>query len=140
VHIWWSDEFYELGSGAEGLQHILQAANNRHDEATNIFGILMIEYNNSPVEVEEALLHIGKFSTPPLSDRMIREWISLVRWKIVIMLKRYEKLGWGHRFFAMQDLPQCHTPECQALIFRNVWKHERWMTSCSRTCWWRHDH
>jgi hypothetical protein len=55
----------------EGLQHILQATNNEHDEVAYIFGILMIEYNNSPVEVEEALLHIVKFSTPPLSDWMI---------------------------------------------------------------------
>jgi hypothetical protein len=29
---------------------------------------------------------------------------------------------------------------CQALIYRNVWKSERWMTSCSRTCWWRQEH
>jgi hypothetical protein len=63
--------FYELGSRAEGLQHILQAADNRHDEAAYIFGILTIEYNNSPVEVEEALLHVDKFSTPSLFDQMI---------------------------------------------------------------------
>jgi hypothetical protein len=70
-----------------------------------IFGILTIEYNNLPVEVEEAQLHVDKFSTPPLSDQTIREWIHSVHWKTVIMLKRYEKLGWGRRFFAMQDLP-----------------------------------
>jgi hypothetical protein len=52
----------------------------------------MIEYKNSPVEVEEALLHIIKYSMSPLSDRMIREWIRSVRWKNVIMLKRYEEL------------------------------------------------
>jgi hypothetical protein len=66
---------------------------NGHDEAAYIFGILTIEYNNPLVEVEKALLHIDMFSTPPLSDRTIREWIHLVRWKIVIMLKRYEELG-----------------------------------------------
>jgi hypothetical protein len=32
-----------------------------------MFGILMIEYN-LPVEVEEAMLQVDKFSTPPLSD------------------------------------------------------------------------
>jgi hypothetical protein len=86
----------------------------------------MIEYNNSPVEVEEALLHIDKFSTPSLSDQTIREWIRSVHWKTVITLKRYEELGSVRRFFAVQDLPQCHTPGCQALIFKNVWEHERW--------------
>jgi hypothetical protein len=60
-----------------------------------ILGILTVEYNNLLVEVKEALLHVDKFSTPPLSDRMIREWIHSVCWKIVIMLKRYEELGWG---------------------------------------------
>jgi hypothetical protein len=84
------------GSRAEGLQHILQTVDNRHDEATYIFGILTIEYNNLSVEVEEALLHVDKFNTPSLSDRMIQEWIYLVRWKTVITLKRYEKLCWGH--------------------------------------------
>jgi hypothetical protein len=97
-----------LGSRAEGLQHILQVADNKHDEAVYIFGILMIEYNNSLVEVEEALLHVDKFSMSSLSDRTIREWICSVHWKTVIMLKRYEELSWGHRFFAdTQDLPQC---------------------------------
>jgi hypothetical protein len=119
----------------------MQTADNRHDEATYIFGILTIEYDNSPMEVEEALLHVDKFITPSLSDRTIQEWICLVRWKTVITLKRYEKLCWGHRFFAdVQDLPQYHTPRCQVLIFRNAWEHERWMTSCSWTCWWRHEH
>jgi hypothetical protein len=113
---------------------------NEHDKAAYIFGILTIEYNNSPVDVEEALLHVDKFSMPPLSDRMIREWIRSMHWKTVVMLKRYEELGWGHRFFAVKDLLQCHTPGCQALIFRNAWEHERWMTSCSWTCWWRHEH
>jgi hypothetical protein len=94
----------------------------------------MIEYNNSPVEVEEALLHVDKFSMPPLSDWMIQEWIRSVHWKTIITLKRYEELGWGRRFFVVQYLPQYHTPGCQELIFRNAWEHERWMTSCSRTC------
>jgi hypothetical protein len=60
-----------------------------------------MEYNNSLVEVMEALLHIDKFSMSPLSGWTIREWIRLVHWKTVIMLKRYEELGWGHRFFAV---------------------------------------
>jgi hypothetical protein len=30
---------------------------------------------------------------------------SSVRWKIVIMLKRYEELGWGRQLFIVQDLP-----------------------------------
>jgi hypothetical protein len=106
-----------------------------------LFGILTIEYNNSSVEIKEALLHIDKFITSSLSDRMIQEWISSVHWKTVIMLLRYEELGWGRRFFAdMQDLPQCHTLGCQKLMFRNAWENERWMTSCSQTCWWRHEH
>jgi hypothetical protein len=79
----------------EGLQHILQAADSRHNEATYIFGILTIEYNNSPVEVNEALLHIDKFSTPPLSDWTIQEWNRSVCWKTIIMLKKYEEFGWG---------------------------------------------
>jgi hypothetical protein len=51
---------------------------NGHDEVTYIFGILTIEYNNSPMEVEEALLYVDKFSTLSLFDRMIREWIRSV--------------------------------------------------------------
>jgi hypothetical protein len=65
----------------------------------------MIEYKNSPVEVEEALLHIIKYSMSPLSDRMIREWIRSVHWKNVIMLKRYEELDWGCRFFCRVGPP-----------------------------------
>jgi hypothetical protein len=79
---------------------------NEHDEAAYIFGILTIEYNKLPVEVEDALLHIDKISTPPLSDQTIREWICPVHWKTVITFKRYEELGWGCRLFAVQDLPQ----------------------------------
>jgi hypothetical protein len=84
-----------LGSRAEGVQHILQAVNNRHDEAAYIFGIVTIEYNNLPVEVKEALLHVNKFITPSLSNWTIRERIHSVRWKAVITLLRYEELGWG---------------------------------------------
>jgi hypothetical protein len=90
-----------LGSRAEGLQHILQAADNEHDEAVYIFGILTIEYNSSPVEVEEALLHVNKFIMLSLSDRTIQEWIRSMHWKNVVMLLRYEELGWGRRFFAI---------------------------------------
>jgi hypothetical protein len=119
----------------EGLQHILQAADNGHNEEAYIFGILTIEYNNSPVEVEEALLHVDKFITPSLSDQTIQEWIHSMHWKTVVTLLRYEELDWGRWFFAdVQDLPQCYTPRCQVLIFRNAWENERWMMSCSQTC------
>jgi hypothetical protein len=40
---------------------MLQVADNGHDEAMYMFGILMVEYNNSAVEVEEALVHVDKF-------------------------------------------------------------------------------
>jgi hypothetical protein len=48
---------------------MLQAAGTGHDEAVYLFGILTIENNNSPVEVEEALVHVDKFITPSLSDQ-----------------------------------------------------------------------
>jgi hypothetical protein len=53
--------------------NILHAADNRHDKAAYIFGILTIEYNNSPMKVEEALLYVDKFITLSISDRTIRE-------------------------------------------------------------------
>jgi metal-responsive CopG/Arc/MetJ family transcriptional regulator len=56
---------------AEELQHMLQAADSRHDEAAHMFGILMVEYNNSAVEVEEALVHMNKFITLSLADPTI---------------------------------------------------------------------
>jgi hypothetical protein len=99
-------ELYELGLRVEGLQHMLQAVDNGQDEAAYMFGILTVEYNNLVVEAEEALVHVDKF----------------------IIL-------WGHQFFnPLQDLPQCHTLRSQYMIYRNVWKSERWMTSCSWTC------
>jgi hypothetical protein len=54
-----------------GLQHILQAAYNGHDEPPYMFGILTVEYNNLPVEVKEALVHLDKFIMPSLVDLMI---------------------------------------------------------------------
>jgi hypothetical protein len=127
-----------LGSRAKGLQHMLQTADNRHDEAAYMFGILTFEYNNSAVEDEEALIHVDKFITLSLADLMIRRWIHSVQYDAILTLIRYENLSWGRWFFhPVQDLPQCHTPRCQVLIYRNSWKSERWMTSCSRTCWWR---
>jgi hypothetical protein len=119
---------------------MLQAVDSGHDEAVHMFGILTVEYNNSVVEVEEALVHVGKFITLSLADQTIQRWIHSVRYDVVLMLIRYENLGLGHRFFHhvhVFPLPQCHTPGCNALIYRNAWKSERWMTSCSRTCWWR---
>jgi hypothetical protein len=84
-----------LGSRAEGLQHILQAVDSGHDEAAYMFGILIVEYNNSAVEVEEALVHMDKFITLSLADPMIRQWIHSVHYVAVLMLIRYENLGWG---------------------------------------------
>jgi hypothetical protein len=69
-----------------------------------IFGILTIEYNNSPVEVEEALVHMDKFITPSLADRTIQKWIHSVHWKVVLTLLRFEELGWG-----VGSLPTCRT-------------------------------
>jgi hypothetical protein len=106
-----------------------------------LFVILTVENNNSLVEVEEALVHVDKFITPSLFDPTIRGRIHSMRYDAILMLRRYEELGWGHRFFhPVQDLPHCLSPGCQALIYRNAWKDERWMTSCSRTCWWRQEH
>jgi hypothetical protein len=50
---------------------MLQAADNGHDEAAYMFGLLMIEYNNPLVEVEEALVHMDKFITLSLADPAI---------------------------------------------------------------------
>jgi hypothetical protein len=100
---------------------MLQAADNGHDEAMCMFGILMDEYNNSPVEVDEALVHVDKFIMPSLADLTIRWWIRSVRYDAILTLIRYENLGWWRWFFhPVQDLPQCHTLGCQALIYRNA--------------------
>jgi hypothetical protein len=50
---------------------MLQEVDNRHDEAAYMFGILTVEYNNSMVEVEEALVHLDKFITLSLADLTI---------------------------------------------------------------------
>jgi hypothetical protein len=42
-----------------------------HDEAAYVFGILTVEYINSPVEVEEALVPMDKFIVPSLADLVI---------------------------------------------------------------------
>jgi hypothetical protein len=130
-----------LGSRADELQHLLQAADNGHDEVAYIFYILMVEYNNSMVEVEEALVHVDKFITSSLADQTIQKWICSVRCDDVLMLLRYEDLGWERQFFAdVHDLPQCHIPRCQMLIFKKAWQNKRWMTSCTSAqiqlkCW-----
>jgi hypothetical protein len=85
-----------LGSRAEGFQHMLQAVNNRYDEAAYMFGLLTVKYNNSPVEVEEALVHVDKLIMSSLAGPTIRRWICSVRYNAVLMLIRYEILGWGH--------------------------------------------
>jgi hypothetical protein len=126
----------QFGFESEGAQ--THAPGSGHNEATYMFGLLMVEYNNSPVKVEGALIHVDKFITLSLANPMIQMWICSVRYDVVLTLIRYENLGWGRRFFhPVQDLPRCHTLRCQALIYRNRWKSERWMTSCSWTCWWR---
>jgi hypothetical protein len=120
---------------------MLQATDRGHDEGAYMFGILMVEYNKSPVDVEEAIVHVDKFITPSVADSVIRRLIRLVRYDPILTLIRYEELRWGHEFFhPVQDLPQCLSPGCQALIYWNTWKSERWITSCSRTCWWRQVH
>jgi hypothetical protein len=58
-----------------------------------VFGILTIENNNSPVEVEEALVHVDKFITPFLSDPVIRRWICSVCYDAALTIRRYEELG-----------------------------------------------
>jgi hypothetical protein len=74
-----------------------------------MFGILTVEYNHSTVEVEEALGHMDKFLTLSLPDPMIRWWIRSVCYDAVLMLIRYENLGWGRRFFnPVQELPKFH--------------------------------
>jgi hypothetical protein len=47
------------------------APRSGHDEAAYMFGILTVEYNNSTVEVEEALVHVDKFITLSLANPMI---------------------------------------------------------------------
>jgi hypothetical protein len=50
---------------------MLQAMDSGHDEAAYMFGILTVEYNNSAVEVEEALVHVDKFIMLSLANLMI---------------------------------------------------------------------
>jgi hypothetical protein len=98
-----------LGLRAEGLQHMLQAADRGHDEAEYVFGILTFEYNNSPMEVEEALVHVDKFITAFLADPAIRRGIRSMCYDVVLTLIRYEELRWGHQFFhPMHGLPHMH--------------------------------
>jgi hypothetical protein len=67
-----------LGSIADELQHILHAVDIGHNKAAYMFGILTIKYNNSLVEVEEALVHLDKFMMPLLADPTIQKWIHSV--------------------------------------------------------------
>jgi hypothetical protein len=78
-----------LGSRADRLQNILQAAYSGHDEAVYMFGILTIVYNNSSVEVEEAPVHLDKFIMSSLADRTIQKWICSVCCDAVLMLLRF---------------------------------------------------
>jgi hypothetical protein len=83
---------------------MLQAADSEHDEAAYMFGIPMVEYNNSPVEVDEAMVHVDKFITLSLADPTIRRWIHLVHYNAFLTLIRYENFGWGINSFI-----QCRT-------------------------------
>jgi hypothetical protein len=83
---------------------MLQAVDNGHDEVAYMFGILTVEYNNSAVEVEEALVHIDKCITLSLADQTIQRWIHSVRYDVVHTLIRYENLGWG-----VSSLIRCRT-------------------------------
>jgi hypothetical protein len=60
-----------------------------------MFGILTVKYNNLAVEVKEALLHVDKFIMLSLADLTIQRWIHSMRYDAVLMLIRYENLGWG---------------------------------------------
>jgi hypothetical protein len=64
-------------------------------QVMDMFGILTVEYNNSTVDVEEALVHMDKFITPSLADLTIQRWICSVSYNVVLRLIRYENLGWG---------------------------------------------
>jgi hypothetical protein len=75
------------------------APGSRHDEAAYMFGILTLEYNNSAVDVKEALVHMDKFIKLFLANLMIRWWIHSFCYDAVHMLIRYENLGWGRQFF-----------------------------------------
>jgi hypothetical protein len=82
---------------------MLQAVDSGHDEVAYMFGILTVEYN-SAVEVKEALVHVDKFITLSLANWTIQRWIHSVRYDAVLMLIRYENLGWGVGSFI-----QCRT-------------------------------
>jgi hypothetical protein len=71
------------------------ALGSRHDEAAYMFGILTVKYNNSAVEVKEALVHVDKFITLFRADLTIRRWIRSVCYDAIFTLIRYENLGWG---------------------------------------------
>jgi hypothetical protein len=47
------------------------APGSGHDEVVYMFGILTVKYNNSEVEVEEALVHVDKFITLSLANPTI---------------------------------------------------------------------
>jgi hypothetical protein len=84
-----------IGFETGGAQRMLQAADSGHDEAAYMFGILTVEYNNSSVEVEEALVHVDKFIKSSLADPTIQRWICSMRYDDVLTLIRYENIGWG---------------------------------------------
>jgi hypothetical protein len=74
---------------------MLQVADSGHDEAAHMFGILTVEYNNTTVKVEKAMVHVDTFMMLSLADPMIQWWIHSVLYDAVLTLIRYENLGWG---------------------------------------------
>jgi hypothetical protein len=95
---------------------MLQAMDSGHDEAAYMFGILTVEYNNSAVEVEEALVHVDKFITLSLANPMIWQWIDSVHYDALLMLIRYENLGWGVDSFIL-----CRTSHNAILCCAKRW-------------------
>jgi hypothetical protein len=76
-------------------EQVSQVVDSGQEEAGYMFGILTIEYNISPEEVEQALGHLDMFMMPSISDPTIQNWIRSVHGEVVLTLRRYETLDWG---------------------------------------------
>jgi hypothetical protein len=80
---------------------------------------------------------LDKFSTLSIADPTIRNWIRSMREDVVLMVRRYEikviSLAWGRQFWHVEvsDLSHCPNLRCQVMVFKNHWKEEEWMASCS---------
>jgi hypothetical protein len=69
---------------------MLQAANNGHDEAAYMFGLMTVEYNNSLVEVEEALVHVDQFIMPVYASRPSR-YVSVINDNHLVSLMNFNE-------------------------------------------------